>query len=87
MRAIVTYKTDETNVYAYLDVQPLTADGRPASVEELPAKIDAMMRDQWPSSGARGLQESMDEAAAFLAKLGWSVLDGEGDPYGAGTAP
>lgn len=79
MKAIVTTRTDNTNVYGYVSVEPMTDNGLPVKEDQLPKRVQAMIHEQYPSEDHA--RKHRDEPAKLLRKLGWTVLNADGDPY------
>ena len=80
MKAIVTTRTDHTNVYGYIDVEALNENGTPAPAELLPRKVRAACQYQYPSMSHIS-NRALDEVARLLKRLGWTILDEDGAPY------
>jgi hypothetical protein len=80
MKAIVSIRTDHTNVYGYITVEPFTDNGLPASRDTLPNRVRDLCDTQYPS--CMHIQDKdLEVPAQLLKKLGWTVLDEDGDPF------
>lgn len=80
-RAIVSQGTDHTNVYGYVCVEVLDAEGRVDEDFRLPDGIAKECREQWPMTGCRGINAAEKMVAEAMIRLGFEVLDQDYKPW------